>query len=520
MPPGIPYIIGNEAAERFSYYGMKTILIIFMTDYLMMSENKGTIWVHSFSTAAYFLPLFGGLLSDIFLGKYRTIISLSIFYCLGHLVLALFETQNGLAVGLMLIAMGSGGIKSCVSAHVGDQFNKNNSHLIERVFGYFYLSINVGAMLSTLATPWLLQNHGPSVAFGVPGLLMLIATFLFWSGRNKFIAIPPAGWKAYKQQVFNKTGLNAILKLSVIYVFIAIFWSLYDQTMSTWVLQAKRELMDKHFDLGFWQFDILPEQVQAVNPLLILTLTPLFSFLVYPLVGKFVRVTPLRKISFGLFITGISFLVIGWLDGRMAQGISMHVSWQFLAFFIITSAEVMVSITALEFSYTQAPNVMKSLIMGLFWMSVALGNVITTAVNSFIVTEVRLVELETGNRTYFTVNDEEYIEEGIKLEFSEMLGIRTIRKSDTLALAGTFLIGEVDHSNNTFEILDIDRHPVQTVQTATFQPSIIYVNKLKGFTYFYFFTGLMTTAAVLFVGIARRYREEQFIQEHVVSDIH
>ena len=188
MPKGLPYIIGNELAERFSYYGMKTILIIFMTKYLMdqtgtlnvMQREEALIWYHLFSSGVYFTPILGALIADGMLGKYKTIISLSLLYCIGHLVLSLDYTRFGLTVGLSLIALGSGGIKPCVSAHVGDQFGKTNSHLLEKVYSWFYFSINFGALLSTLLTPLLLEKYGPNVAFGVPGLLMLIATFVFW----------------------------------------------------------------------------------------------------------------------------------------------------------------------------------------------------------------------------------------------------------------------------------------------------------------------------------------------------
>ena len=136
MPKGIPYIIGNEAAERYSFYGMKAILVIFMTKYLMdnngevapMSEGDAKVWYHLFNSAVYFTPLLGAIIADAFFGKYKTIIGLSLVYCAGHLALALDETRMGLTVGLTLIAIGAGGIKPCVSAHVGDQFGKTNGH--------------------------------------------------------------------------------------------------------------------------------------------------------------------------------------------------------------------------------------------------------------------------------------------------------------------------------------------------------------------------------------------------------
>ena len=143
VPPGIPYIVGNEAAERFSYYGMRGILVVFMTQHLMnasgelavVSEERAKSVFHLFASAVYFFPIVGAILSDTLLGKYRTILCVSIIYCLGHLALALDETRLGLAVGLTLIAIGSGGIKPCVSAHVGDQFGSLNQNLLPKVFG-------------------------------------------------------------------------------------------------------------------------------------------------------------------------------------------------------------------------------------------------------------------------------------------------------------------------------------------------------------------------------------------------
>ncbi|MEZ4288265.1 MAG: POT family MFS transporter [Polyangiales bacterium] len=384
LPHGIPYIIGNEAAERFSFYGMKGILFVFMTKYLLdaqggldlMSKPEATRWFHLFTGAVYLTPLFGAFLADYFWGKYRTIILLSIVYCLGHLTLAIDDTRSGLALGLGLIAVGAGGIKPCVSAHVGDQFGAQNSHWVERVFGWFYIAINVGSFLSMLITPWLLEHYGPSYAFALPGVLMALATLVFWMGRNKFVHIPPAG-NAFIEEVKSREGLAAIAKLVPIYAFIAMFWSLFDQTGSSWVDQAKS--MNLHLGIEW-----LPSQIQAINPVLILVLTPLFATVIYPFVNRFVRVTPLRKIGVGLFITVPAFLVPAWVESRIQAGEVVSIGWQILSYVLMTTAEVLVSITALEFSYTQAPKKMKSLIMGIFFSSVFLGNVFTAGVNYVI----------------------------------------------------------------------------------------------------------------------------------------
>lgn len=387
MPSGIPFIVGNEAAERFSYYGMRTILTVFMTQHLMnssgqldtMSEGDAKFWYHIFMLVTYLMPIIGALVADIFWGKYKTIMRLSIVYCLGHLALALFETRFGLAAGLTLIAIGSGGIKPCVSAHVGDQFDNSNKHLLERVFSMFYFAINLGGAISSFLTPLLLKAYGPSIAFGIPGVLMFLATFVFWLGRKQFIAIPEAGWQQYKRDAFSREGWKVIGSISLLYLFTAVFWSLYDQGGSAWVLQAEK--MNKLVDLGFTQITLLSSQIQAINPILILTFIPLFSVVIYPAVGRFVKITPLRKISTGLFLCAFSFAITAIAETRLEAGMEVGIIWQVWAYIAITVAEILVSITALEYSYTQAPNSMKSLVMGLWFLSVSLGNAITALVN-------------------------------------------------------------------------------------------------------------------------------------------
>lgn len=434
MPPGIGYIVGNEAAERFSFYGMRAILAVFMTQYLLgsdgrldpMSENEAKFWIHTFVMAAYFTPLLGALLADWLLGKYRTIMWLSILYCLGHLALAIDESRVGLAVGLSLIALGTGAIKPCVSAHVGDQFGSLNQHLLEKVFGWFYIAINLGAFTSTLLTPLLLEFYGPQVAFGVPGVLMAVATCLFWMGRKQFAHIPPRG-KAVFRDAFTGQGLRAILALAPIYILVAVFWSLFDQTASAWVLQA--EQMDKQV-LGI---TILPSQMQAANPLLILMLVPLFSYVIYPLMQRVCPLTPLRKIGIGMFLTIAAFSVSALIEQNIQDGGTPNILWQVAAYAILTAAEVMISITCLEFSYTQAPNSIKSIVMSVYLLSVSLGNFITAGVNAII------------------------------------------------------------------------QNPDGT-------------SKLPGASYYWFFTGMMAVAAVVFVAVAMRYRGQTYSQDSAAAD--
>jgi POT family proton-dependent oligopeptide transporter len=405
MPPGVPYIVGNEAAERFSYYGLNSILVIFMTQYLMkatgapdhMTDPEAEGWYHTFVSAVYFLPILGAVLGDAVLGKYRTILFLSIVYCFGHLALAINHTRIGLVVGLLLIALGAGGIKPCVSANVGDQFGASNQHLLARVFSWFYFSINFGSAFSTLLIPWLLDPfkatpaqaaswpswlvtlleriHGPDIAFGTPGILMLIATIVFWLGRKKFVHLPPAGFNRYVAEIASPENRKAIANLLILVPFVAIFWALWQQNFSSWVLQSEK--MDRHL----FGIDWKPAQIQTVNPIFILIALPLFSYWIYPAVEKVFRLTPLRKISIGLFVTALSFAIIAWIQVRIDAGQTPHIVWQILAFAVLTAAEVMVSVTHLEFAYTQSPKKLKSLVMCTYLGAVALGNQFTARIN-------------------------------------------------------------------------------------------------------------------------------------------
>lgn len=215
LPPQIPFIIGNEAAERFSFYGMRNVLTNFLVGYLLIGlaeperQAAAKEVFHVFVMGVYFFPLLGGWLSDRFLGKYRTIFWLSLVYCAGQVLLALsVESKPGFYAGLFLIALGSGGIKPCVSAFVGDQFDQSNKHLAKLVFDAFYWIINFGSFFASLlippllsATPTTVSVAGstlftldtplPRLAFGIPALLMVLATVIFWAGRAKYVNVPP-----------------------------------------------------------------------------------------------------------------------------------------------------------------------------------------------------------------------------------------------------------------------------------------------------------------------------------------
>ena len=199
MPRQIPFIIGNEGAERFSFYGMRNILQTFLPASLLLlhvppgaREGAAKEIFHMFVMGVYFFPLLGGYLADRFFGKFNTIFWFSLVYCAGQFSLALFpDNRAGFFTGLFLIALGAGGIKPLVASFVGDQFDERNKHLAKVVFDAFYWIINFGSFFASLLIPIFLSSLGPRVAFGIPGALMLVATLVLVAGRRMYVMVPP-----------------------------------------------------------------------------------------------------------------------------------------------------------------------------------------------------------------------------------------------------------------------------------------------------------------------------------------
>jgi POT family proton-dependent oligopeptide transporter len=404
MPSGIPYILTTEASERFAFYGMSSILVVFMTKHLVgangaldvMADEPAKAWFHYFTAAVYFMPLIGAIISDVWLGKYKTIIWFSLVYCAGFAILVLDHTRLGLTAGLMLIAIASGTIKPCLSANVGDQFGSSNKHLIGKVYGWFYFSVNLGAAVSMYKCPDLLEKHGPAIGFGVPGAFMFLAMFSYWMGRYKLVHIPPTGKTGWREML-DKDGVSALRRLCLVFVFISMFFALFYQSESAWVLQAGK------MNLRWLGKDWLPAQMQSANPVLIMILIPLFTYIIYPALNKIWTMTPLRKIGIGMFLTAGSFLVPVWIETQLEIGNQPSIGWQFVAYIFLTSAEIMVSITAIEFAYTQAPKKMKSMLQSIELLAISLGNIFAGVVNDIIKNEDGTSKLPGASYYWFFV---------------------------------------------------------------------------------------------------------------------
>jgi POT family proton-dependent oligopeptide transporter len=329
------------------------------------------------------------------------------------------------------------------------------------------------------------------------------------------------------QEAFTGAALKQITGLAVIYyIFIAMFWCLWDQSNGqTWTLQATSDLMDKHL-FGFLAnvpgmsalagYQMLPSQIQVVNGLFILAMVPIFTFGVYPLMSRFFTVTPLRKIGIGLFVIASSYLIVASIENHIMHGESVSLWWQILAYVVLTAAEVLISITALEFSYKQAPLKVKSFIMAItYLLAVSIGNAFTAQVNGAMVKPLPTIAMTTGAETWAQLQSVSHLQRGQKVDFGGDTGIKVVGDDgQPAALQGTFLIGDIDAAHSRVRLMDaIHRRPLAS--TGEFKPALAEVTtyKLVGPMYFLFFAGLGGAVAVLFVFVAGFYRERTYVRD-------
>jgi POT family proton-dependent oligopeptide transporter len=410
LPAAVKYIVGNEACERFSFYGVSTILVPYMQQFLGWERSRAEGIYHDFIGGAYAAAVLGGWLSDRFFGRYKTILWLSYGYVLGHAVLASMDVLPDLRAGLLffgltLVAFGQAGIKPNLSAFVGDQFRQGQERLLDRVYSLFYFAINLGSAASQMITPWLLagcalgalklcEKSAVAWGFGVPGLLMALALIIYLAGRHLYVRVPPAGRdpNSFAAVLVTRVlsgkdqarlrhgeaaveGMRSVFRIALIFLPIVAFWALYFQYGSSWFNQA--EQMNR--DIFGWHME--SAQMEALNAILILILVPVFAYGVYPALERAgLKVTLLHRMTAGMFFSVPAFLSAAMIQRWIERGDHPHIAWQVIQYVLIAISETLVSVTALEFAYSQAPRAMKGTIMSLWFLTLGAGSFVTSLV--------------------------------------------------------------------------------------------------------------------------------------------
>ncbi|GMH40120.1 hypothetical protein BSKO_08024 [Bryopsis sp. KO-2023] len=450
-----PFILGNELCERLAYYGIATNLINYLI-LLGASNVTSSVAINVFTGVCYTMPLIGGWLADAHWGRYKTILVLSIVYCLGMLFTALTAYVPGLHPdtgekanslhwtllfgSLFLVAAGTGGIKPNVSSFGADQFDETNPKDVKEkasFFNWFYLSINVGAFIAATVIVKIQSDVSWALGFLIPGVAMLLAVVFFVVGTSLYKHVAPTGspitrvMKIVKAAIVHRNqrpeqqkllaaeeegGSSAdhhntshwlyrataggftkrqvyevVLVWGIIPVFLTniFFWMVYSQITNTFILQGG--LMNRHLNIFGWHYNMPAASVTLFDTLIIVIMIPIYDQILIPILTKFNKQpTNLQRIGWGYVMAVISMVAAFFVErrrlhlfgeGQLVDGekegdsavVDMSIWWQSILYALVGASEVLASIGQLEFFYDQAPDVMRSMMMAMNLLSVALG---------------------------------------------------------------------------------------------------------------------------------------------------
>jgi POT family proton-dependent oligopeptide transporter len=407
-PKGLYLLFFTEMWERFSYYGMRAILMLYMTKLWMenglnIEESTASLIYGYFTGFVYLTPIIGGWIADNYLGQRKAITIGGITMFVGQLVLFSINTHFGLALGLILLILGNGMFKPNISTMVGQLYRPNDNRR-DSAFSIFYMGINLGALIAPIVIAILTDDlfatkgsNGEIISYGYKyGFLaaaigMAIGQLLFNWLSSKYlleIGVEP-GAKKKELSVDNSEVEKATKKpltfeekqrITVIFIltfFVIFFWAGFEQAGSSMTLYT-----DKYIDRHFFGWEIPTAIFQSVNPLFIVLLGPIFAWFWNSKIGN--KLTTPVKMSLGMILLGIGFLfmLFATFDVQTSgSGNSEVVTqkaalvWLVMTYFFHTIGELCLSPVGLSVVTKLAPLKLASMLMGVWMLSSFVANI-------------------------------------------------------------------------------------------------------------------------------------------------
>jgi len=398
-PRGLAFLFATEMWERFSYYGMRALLVLYMVDYLLKPERADTViglsalkrglealtgplgaqplasQIYGLYTGfVYLTPILGGLLADRWLGRRITVALGAALMVAGHFLMA---SESLFLFALLLLIVGNGAFKPNIVTQLGGLYPPGDKRR-DRAYSIFYVGINIGAFFSPLVAGTLGETVGWHYGFASAGVGMAVGLAIYLYALPN---LPPERPRREAPRAAEASPRRALLGVALLFLPSALFFASYEQQGNTIALWAEG-FTDRRVDLLFWQGEIPVTWFQAFNPLMVFLFTP-------PLVAWWThrartgREPPtLEKLTFGCFGVGLGYLVMAWAAYANEGG---RASWLWLAlyFAVITYAELHFWPMALSLFSRIAPESSRSAVIGLLFTTSFVGNLLAGWLGGF-----------------------------------------------------------------------------------------------------------------------------------------
>ena len=392
-PAGLYVLFFTEMWERFSYYGMRALLVLYMVNFLIPAVRNGTLHVVGFGALeslyghpnpqplssdiyglytafVYLTPVFGGMLADRVLGQRKTVVIGAILMAAGQFVLT---SPAMFLPGLLLLILGNGCFKPNISTQVGSLYPAGDPRR-DRAFTIFYVGINTGAFFSPLVCGTLGQLWGWQYGFGAAGVGMIVGLIVYLWGQ-RYLAkdqLTQARETHHETAPLTRPEWTAIFGLIVLCVLNVVFWGVYEQQGNTVQLFA-----DRNTDWHIFGFEMPSTWFQAINPMFIVLLTPFVNMLWQrqSLRGK--EPNSVTKMTFGCLLLGVSFLPLMYITSGLGADQRINFLWLVGCTFIYTIGELYLSPIGLSLVTKVAPARVVSMMMGVWFLANFLGNYLT-----------------------------------------------------------------------------------------------------------------------------------------------
>jgi len=372
-PNGLYLLFCVEMWERFSYYGMRALLVLYMVQTLTFSAQKAGSIYGWYTGLVYLTPLLGGYLADRYFGQRRCITAGAVFMICGLFLLA-FGPKFLFLLSLFLMITANGFIKSNISSVLGLLYGDNNKQK-DSAFTIFYMGINFGAFLSPLICGTLAVKYGFEYGFATAGCGMLLGLLCYKLFENKLLgesglkpirkkAVPEEG----KPEPLTKTQLGQLTSLITLIIFTIPFWVCFEQAGSSLTLFAQYAT-----NRSFFNHEIPTGYFQALNPFFIITLAPLMSLLWERLRQKDKEPTSVEKFAIALFLMTFAYIILSWA-GYLSLNAMISPLWLVAGYFVMTLSELCLSPIGLSLVSKLAPKQFLSLAMGCWFLMCFSGN--------------------------------------------------------------------------------------------------------------------------------------------------